>query len=246
MREFEFKEYLKAKNYGESTWRTYVSDAKKVARYEGVKGDLDILYANDKFEALLASFSYSKRNGIMPTTDIPTNDDLCNAAASWATCINHYLKFCIESPPNCIQNNPDEVFEDTDFWEGAVRSVLVNQYERNREARPACIKHFGARCIICSFDFESVYEPSGKDFIHVHHLRQISEIKEGYQIDPIADLRPVCPNCHAVIHKRPSPYTINEMKNMVRQFGKYPDPTLNNEGVSCQSFVKISTSQSHL
>jgi hypothetical protein len=198
------------------------------------------------FSTLLLSFSHSKKNGILPTDDIPHNADPYVTASFRQQCINHYIKFCIESPPNCIQSNPDGVSEDTDFWEGAGRSVLVNQYERNREARTACIKHYGARCIICSFDFESVYGPSGKDFILVHHLRQISEIKEGYQIDPIADLRPVCPNCHAVIHKRPSPYTINEMKNMVRQFGKYPDPTLNNEGVSCQSFVKISTSQSHL
>ena len=216
---------LKKKN-GESTWRTYLSDAKKVARYEGVKGDLDILYDIDKFEALLASFSCSEKKGILPTTDIPSKANPYVAALSWATCINHYRKFCTENPPNCIQSNPDEVSEDTVFWEGAVRSVLVNQYERNREARAACIKRYGARCIVCSLDFESIYGPIGKGFIHVHHLRQISEIKEGYQIDPIADLRPVCPNCHAVIHKRNPPYTVEEMKNLVRLYGKFLDETV--------------------
>ena len=37
-------------------------------------------------------------------------------------------------------------------------------------------------------------------FIHVHHLRPLSEIRGEYMVDPVADLCPVCPNCHAVIH----------------------------------------------
>jgi hypothetical protein len=222
MRELEFRDYLKSRYPKEGSWRTYLSEAKKIAKY---KGDLDILYASDKFQTLLASFSYSKKNGILPTDDIPHYADPCVTASFRHQCINHYIKFCIESPPNCIQSNPDEVPIDGIFWEGAVRSVLVNQYERNLKAHQACLDHYGARCIVCNFDFESGYGYIGRGYIHVHHLRQISEIKEGYQIDPIADLRPVCPNCHAVIHKRTPPYTIDEMKNIVRLFGKFPDPT---------------------
>ncbi len=222
MRELEFTDYLIARYPNEpGSWKTFRSETKRIAKY---KGDLDILYANDEFKALLASFEYSKKDGILPTDDIPHDArDPCEPASFRRQCIKHYINFCRESPPNCIQSNPDEVDADTVFWEGAVRSVLVNQYERNREARTACIKHYGARCLVCSLDFESIYGPIGKGFIHIHHLQQMSEIKEGYQIDPIADLRPVCPNCHAVIHTRPSPYTIDEMKKMVRQFGKYPD-----------------------
>ena len=161
---------------------------------------------------------------MMPTDDIPHDADPYVTASFRRQCIKHSINFCRESPPNCIQSNPDEVPADTVFWEGADRSVLVNQYERNCEARTACIDHYGARCMVCSLDFESVYGPIGKDFIHVHHLRQISEIKEGYQIDPIADLRPVCPNCHSVIHKRNPPYKVEEIKNLVSLYGKFPDP----------------------
>lgn len=218
MREFEFKDWLKAQNYKPSTCRTYLSDARKVELH---KGDLDFLYANDKFQALFASFSCSKKNGILPLTDIPHKADPYVTAASWFQCIKHYKNF-IESFPDFTQSNPDEVPSDSVFWEGAVRGVLVNQYERNRDAHDACIDHYGARCIVCTLDFESVYGYFGKGTIHVHHLRQISEIKEGYQINPIADLRPVCPNCHAVIHRRTPPYTIDEMKNMIRLFGKFP------------------------
>ncbi|MDY6960261.1 MAG: HNH endonuclease, partial [Halobacteriota archaeon] len=33
--------------------------------------------------------------------------------------------------------------------------------------------------------------------------------------DPVNDLRPVCPNCHAVLHKKKPPYTIEELKNVL-------------------------------
>jgi predicted HNH restriction endonuclease len=48
----------------------------------------------------------------------------------------------------------------------------------------------------------------------VHHLRPISEIAEEYEVDPVKDLRPVCPNCHAMIHRTPQLYSIEEMKNI--------------------------------
>ncbi len=35
----------------------------------------------------------------------------------------------------------------------------------------------------------------GEGFIHVHHLKPLSEVGYEYRVDPIRDLRPVCPNC---------------------------------------------------
>jgi predicted HNH restriction endonuclease len=35
-------------------------------------------------------------------------------------------------------------------------------------------------------------------------------------VDPIADLRPVCPNCHAVIHRANPPYTLDDVRDMLR------------------------------
>lgn len=37
------------------------------------------------------------------------------------------------------------------------------------------------------------------------------------QIDPISDLRPVCPNCHAMLHKKNPPYTIDELREIIHQ-----------------------------
>ncbi len=40
----------------------------------------------------------------------------------------------------------------------------------------------------------------------------ISEIAEEYEVDPVKDLRPVCPNCHAMIHRRSPPLSIEELQ----------------------------------
>ena len=112
---------------------------------------------------------------------------------------------------------PDEIDQDTTFREGSVVHVLVNAYERNPEARQACIRHYGANCHICGFNFEKAYGPEASGMIHVHHLRPISEIGGEYDIDPIADLRPVCPNCHLVLHSRNPVYSIDEVLQLMKR-----------------------------
>lgn len=113
---------------------------------------------------------------------------------------------------------PEEVEQaQKEIFEGAVRRIIVNAYERNPEARRQCIKYYGTKCCICGFDFVKLYGAIGKDFIHVHHLKQLSEIGDTYQIDPIQDLRPVCPNCHAMIHRRKPSYTIEEVKRFLKR-----------------------------
>jgi 5-methylcytosine-specific restriction enzyme A len=110
---------------------------------------------------------------------------------------------------------PGEMPETTSFSQGAVHRVAITAYERNPEARKRCLDHYGASCVICGFDFKAKYGPKAEGFIHVHHLRMLSEIGKNYRIDPIKDLRPVCPNCHSVIHLESPPFTINQLKAMV-------------------------------
>ncbi len=108
---------------------------------------------------------------------------------------------------------PDELDISEKLFEGIPKTVLVNSYERNPIARAKCIEHHGVQCFVCEFDFEKEYGDIGKGFIHVHHLTQLSEIRQGYEVDPVNDLRPVCPNCHAMLHKRNPPFTIDELKS---------------------------------
>lgn len=109
----------------------------------------------------------------------------------------------------------DEISEADILYEGAKHQIYVNAYERNPKARQKCISHYGWRCFICGFDFGAVYGKIGEAFIHVHHLLQLSEINERYVVDPIKDLRPICPNCHAIIHRRRPPYRIDEIQRIL-------------------------------
>ena len=114
------------------------------------------------------------------------------------------------------------------FREGSIRQVTVNAYERNSEARRKCISHYGARCSVCGFDFEARYGEVGKGFIHIHHERPLASIAEEYEVNPVEDLKPVCPNCHAIIHRRKPAYTITEVKEMLRgEFGNSQDNFIN-------------------
>ena len=86
--------------------------------------------------------------------------------------------------------------------EGSKKTITVNSYERNPKARSECIKKYGVSCAVCGFNFENIYGQRGKGFIHVHHLIPVSDIGDEYEINPITDLRPVCPNCHAMLHRK--------------------------------------------
>jgi len=114
---------------------------------------------------------------------------------------------------------PEEVDQPEKYMEGTSRTVSVNAYERNTKARAACIKHHGATCIVCGFDFQVVYGQIGAGYIHVHHLVPLSEIKKKYELDPISDLRPVCPNCHAIIHSTQPALTVEQLKEHLGEHG---------------------------
>lgn len=108
---------------------------------------------------------------------------------------------------------PEEIRNSKGLPEGAVKQVLINAYERNPKARRQCIAHYGAICYICDFDFSVKYGKAGEGYIEVHHLKQLSEIGKRYKIDPVVHLRPVCPNCHAMIHRHDPPYSIRQVKS---------------------------------
>ena len=101
------------------------------------------------------------------------------------------------------------------YVEGSVTKVLANAYERSEAARTACIRHHGTTCVVCCFNFGRKYGPSVEGMIHVHHLRELSAIGESYVVDPIVDLRPVCPNCHAVIHSCSPAMSIEEVRKLI-------------------------------
>jgi 5-methylcytosine-specific restriction enzyme A len=110
---------------------------------------------------------------------------------------------------------PDELEPGRKYIEGARKQVRVNAYERDARARSACLKHHGYRCSVCGLLFEELYGEVGEGFIHVHHLRPLALSDGVYILDPVEDLRPVCPNCHAMLHRREPPLSIAELKAMI-------------------------------
>ncbi|MEX2497384.1 MAG: HNH endonuclease [Wenzhouxiangellaceae bacterium] len=111
---------------------------------------------------------------------------------------------------------PEEVQDlENEYLEGAKSTITVNSYERNMVARERCINHFGCHCSVCGFDFEKYYGVLGANYIHIHHLIPLNQIKKEYSVDPIQDLVPVCPNCHAMIHKGRKTISIEEFRNHI-------------------------------
>ena len=97
--------------------------------------------------------------------------------------------------------------------EGAEQEIISNRYERSRAARRRCIAAWGTACQVCGFDFGAVYGPEFAGKIEVHHIVPVSEIGDTYVVDPVRDLRPVCPNCHTALHsKKGGVYTPEELK----------------------------------
>jgi 5-methylcytosine-specific restriction protein A len=103
---------------------------------------------------------------------------------------------------------PEEYESAVALREGAAIQVYVNRYERNREARTICLGRYGKVCAVCEKRMSDIYAGISDDLIHVHHLVPISDIKKTYQINPLVDLRPVCPNCHAVLHSESPPLSV--------------------------------------
>jgi hypothetical protein len=122
-----------------------------------------------------------------------------------------------DSPDPPIVNTlyPDDLPLHGTFIEGIGQQVLVNRFERSSEARSACIAHYGCICQVCDLNFNEKYGELGIGFIHVHHRVPIASIGASYRVDPVNDLVPVCPNCHAMLHRREPPLEIDELRALV-------------------------------
>lgn len=187
----------------------HYSDASKSANYTDLRYDIllnpseEILLSRDRLEEELPGVRWSPQgSGIA----IPPY-----AAARLEELWSDHIASIGLSPAK----TPDEVVTPERYWEGAVRRIAVDAYERDPRARKACLAHHGFNCFVCRFDFSKTYGDLGKGFIHVHHLRQLSEIGQEYEVDPIHDLIPVCPNCHAMLHKRSPPISPADLRVII-------------------------------
>ena len=125
----------------------------------------------------------------------------------------------LERRSSPVPLSPDDLdlIEDSDvlraddgFQEGQRRLLRHWSRERNRELvarakRVWSAREGGLRCAACGFDFAAVYGHHGVGFIEAHHTEPLQN-GDGVRTTMVADLDPLCANCHRVIHRmRPMP-----------------------------------------
>jgi 5-methylcytosine-specific restriction endonuclease McrA len=91
-------------------------------------------------------------------------------------------------------------------------------YERNPRNRAAAIRAHGTTCVACGFNFDTFYGAAyARSYIEVHHLNPLAGGGERV-VDPVADLRPLCANCHSMAHRRPGAVlSIEDLQRLIEQ-----------------------------
>ena len=108
-------------------------------------------------------------------------------------------------------------FEIEGFSEGKEIKVMSTKHERNTLNRQICLEAKGYKCSVCNILLEDIYGPIAKRFIEVHHSNPVADMDDNYVVKPIKELFPVCPNCHAMLHRKNPPYSIDELRKIVSQ-----------------------------
>lgn len=101
-------------------------------------------------------------------------------------------------------------FEDDLISEGKTYTHNIKTIERSAKLRKFAIQHQQAigdfSCAICGFNFEKEYGELGKDYIQFHPIKPLSEyadaeLNDQALKDAVANLLPLCPNCHCMVHR---------------------------------------------
>lgn len=210
---YQFKVIGEAENRNYPTkQKDFWSDQKKIKDYTGGYAIFEKLKKVDK---ATLSYEYFRKENLIP--DAPIQGRRTDRDKAPDDPIRIFLDYIVNQFANesVNTNYPDEAdLQNASFPEGAKKTVQVNRYERNPEARAKCIEYHQARCKVCDMSFAETYGTFAKDFIHVHHIKPLKDINEEYEVDPINDLIPVCPNCHAMLHRSENgiPMTVERLK----------------------------------
>lgn len=104
-----------------------------------------------------------------------------------------------------------------------IRSVKEFNFEIDAEAKKKCFELYGLNCYVCESDFKEVYGKSSEKFMQAHLIKPWSEIGELERLSPAEHLRPVCPNCHSIIHLENPPLSFDAVRAMLQgNTGKQP------------------------
>ncbi|WP_024873598.1 HNH endonuclease [Tolumonas lignilytica] len=149
------------------------------------------------------------RNGVRPITEsvyfsILEDSDLDNVFEPVA--------------PYEVNKQTDQLEQFESYQEGSKTLKYVAIYERNPKLRRQAIAIHGTTCVACGFSFKEHYGEYAENFIHIHHEKPISDFDGKHDVNPETDLKPLCANCHAVVHlKKSSTLSIQELVTLLGQ-----------------------------
>jgi len=191
------------------TQKAFWKDTKQPANIKGYA----VFEKLKKLDKSTLSYKYFVQQGLIP--DAPIQGRRTDRDKAIDDPIRIFLAYI--SKEFHSTGYPDEAnVDDQLFSEGAKQKIHVNRYERNPEARAKCIEIHGTRCEICKMSFAETYGSFAQDFIHVHHKTPLHHISDSYEVNPETDLMPVCPNCHAMLHRQENgcPMTVERLKQL--------------------------------
>ena len=100
------------------------------------------------------------------------------------------------------------------FDEGFKKHIVKEVSSRDPRLTAAAKKLYGTKCSVCDFDFGKYYGDHGDGFIEIHHLHPIAR---GSRKSTVEDVRPVCSNCHRMLHRGNNIMTVEELKSIINQ-----------------------------
>mgnify|MGYP000000043127 CR=1 FL=1 len=119
------------------------------------------------------------------------------------------------------------VYDENDLIaEGKAGTKTSIVKERSKKLRDAAIQYYTKngkiKCAVCGFDFYEFYGEHGEGYIQIHHESPIYQYSdEGFTTyikEAVKDTKPVCSNCHCMIHRKKSHMlTIEELKKIIKK-----------------------------
>ena len=172
-------------------------------------------YSVNKSDLLENKWPITWRTFDFKMTKIPIPDNV-NECESILVELVRYSFELIFSLLTITDISEEEFLQKAVQTEGTIQEIKSIRYERIPINRKLCLYKKGYTCAVCGMNFQDVYGDIGKGFIEVHHTTPVSKMGEGYNLDIERDLVPLCSNCHSMTHRRNPPYSVEELKEIIK------------------------------
>ncbi|ONI44038.1 hypothetical protein AN641_08635 [Candidatus Epulonipiscioides gigas] len=121
-------------------------------------------------------------------------------------------------PPSAIQTMQRKPFE---IKTSNKSSDLAQKKEAEakikwEELKQECLEYYGASCEICGTDYGYTYGDKFENLMDVYNTKAKEKNWDNLNVNPEKDLIPVCHNCNAIIHAKHPHYTVEEVKEFLK------------------------------